>query len=152
MQNLRLSTAQVKFHQICTFVDSFCWKYIKFQLKNYKRVMSHDTEESCKIWRKNDLSFQKWQDFGEFWFEHLQVSKIWTLIGPFRANYITFDLKKVQRSYLSWHWRFMQNLRKNWRVVWKMTWGIWQIFTSAYKSQNWDFYWVLLSKVENVWA
>ena len=152
MQNLRLSTAQVKFHQICTFIDSFCWKYIKFQLKNYKRVMSHDTEESCKIWRKNDLSFQKWQDFGEFWFEHLQVSKIWTLIGPFRANYITFDLKKVQRSYLSWHWRFMQNLRKNWLVVWKMTWGIWQIFTSAHKSQNWDFYWVLLSKVENVWA
>ena len=39
--------------------------------------------------------------------------------------------KKVQRSYLSWHWRAMQNLKKNWLVVWKMTWRIWQIFTRA---------------------
>ena len=37
--------------------------------------------------------------------------------------------KKVQRSYLSWHWRVMKNLKKNWLLVWKMTWGIWQIFT-----------------------
>ena len=37
--------------------------------------------------------------------------------------------KKVQRSYLSWHWRAMQNLKKNWLVVWEMTRGIWQIFT-----------------------
>ena len=29
--------------------------------------------------------------------------------------------KKVQGSYLSWHWRFMQNLKKNWLVLWKMT-------------------------------
>ena len=25
----------------------------------------------------------------------------------------------------------MQNLKKNWLVVWKITWGIWQIFTRA---------------------
>ena len=42
--------------------------------------------------------------------------------------------KKVQRSYLSWHWRVMQNLKKNWLVAWKMTWGIWQIFTRALES------------------
>ena len=28
-----LLTAQVKFHQICTLIGYFCWKYIKFQLK-----------------------------------------------------------------------------------------------------------------------
>ena len=27
--------------------------------------------------------------------------------------------KKVQRSYISWHWRIMQNLKKNWLMVWK---------------------------------
>ena len=32
--------------------------------------------------------------------------------------------KKVQRSYISWNWRVMQNLKKNWLAVWKMTWGI----------------------------
>ena len=29
---------------------------------------------------------------------------------------------KVQRSYLSWHWRDMQILKKTWIVVWKQTW------------------------------
>ena len=42
--------------------------------------------------------------------------------------------KKVQRSYISWHWRVMRNLKKNWLVVWKMTWGIRAIFTRARKS------------------
>ena len=39
--------------------------------------------------------------------------------------------KKVQRSYLSWHWRVMQNLKKDWLLVWQMTWGIREIFTRA---------------------
>ena len=30
--------------------------------------------------------------------------------------------KKVHRSYLSWHWTVIQNFKKNWLVVWKMTW------------------------------
>ena len=37
VQNFRLSTAQVKFHQICTLIGYFCWKYIKFQLKKVWR-------------------------------------------------------------------------------------------------------------------
>ena len=45
----------------------------------------------------------------------------------------------------------MQSLKKNWFVVWKMTWGIWQIFTRALeKSKSWDFHGTLLSKGENV--
>ena len=60
VQNFRHLTAHVKFHQIFTLIGSFCWNYIKFQLKKYKRVISHDTEEWWKIWRKTDLLFQKW--------------------------------------------------------------------------------------------
>ena len=41
---------------------------------------------------------------------------------------------KVQKSYLSWHWRVMQVLKKNWLVVWKKTWEIRQIFTRAFES------------------
>ena len=33
LQNFGLSTAQVEFHLVCTLIESFCWKYIKFQLK-----------------------------------------------------------------------------------------------------------------------
>ena len=54
--------------------------------------------------------------------------------GLFLTNIYNVWAEKVQRSYLSWHWRVMQNLKKNWLVVWKMTWGIWQIFTRAFKS------------------
>ena len=42
--------------------------------------------------------------------------------------------KKVERSYLSWHWTVMQSLKKSWLVVWKMTWVIWKIFTWAIES------------------
>ena len=38
---------------------------------------------------------------GKFSPEHLKVSKIFPLMGSFRAKYILFELKKVQRSYLS---------------------------------------------------
>ena len=42
--------------------------------------------------------------------------------------------KKVQRTYVSWHWRVMQNLKKNWLMVWKITWVIWGIITRALES------------------
>ena len=57
MQNFRLSTTHVKFHRICILIGSFCWKYIKFQAKKYREVMSHDTEDWCKIYGKTDLLF-----------------------------------------------------------------------------------------------
>ena len=49
--------------------------------------------------------------------------------------------KKVQRSYLSWHWRVMQNLKKNWLVAWKMTWGIWWMFTEHSKVSKLELWW-----------
>ena len=39
--------------------------------------------------------------------------------------------KKVQRSYVLWHWSLMQNLKEN--LASKITWVIWQIFTRALK-------------------
>ena len=60
-------------------------------------------------------------------------------------------VKKVQRSYVSWSWWLMQNLKKNWSVVSKMT-RIWWNLTRALKSlQNLHFYLLLLCKVFNVW-
>ena len=39
--------------------------------------------------------------------------------------------KKVQQSYLSWHWRVIKTLKKNSFFIWKMTWIIWWILTRA---------------------
>ena len=71
------------------------WKYIKFQLKNYRGVMSHHIEEWYKIWRKIDLLFVKWQEFGKFWPEHLKFSKFSLWLVPFVQNR-TFYLKKYK--------------------------------------------------------
>ena len=60
--------------------------------------------------------------------------------------------KKVQRSFVSWHWRFMQNLKGNWFVVSKLTRIRW-IFIQALKSlKNVHFDWFLAWKVCNVWS
>ena len=39
--------------------------------------------------------------------------------------------KKVERSYVWLHWILMQNLKENWLLLSKMTWGIWEVFTRA---------------------
>ena len=111
VQSVRLSTAQVKFHQIYTLMGSFCQKYIKFQLKKYKGVMYHNTEEWCKIWRKANLLFLKWQDFGEFWFENSKASKLHFDCSLVCKLYNIWP-KKIQRSRLLWQWSVMQNVRK----------------------------------------
>ena len=52
--------------------------------------------------------------------------------------------KKVQRNYFSWHWKGMQNLKKTWFVVSKMT-NIWWILIWALKSlKNLHLYWYFL--------
>ena len=73
--------------------------------------MSHDTEEWCKIWRKNNFLFQKWQEFRELWSKYSKFSKICTLIGPFCAKYIKFDLKEYwglifHDTEETWHAKF----------------------------------------------
>ena len=56
---------QSKVWKICTLIDSYCGKYLMFELKKYRGVIFHDTEEWCKIWRKTDLWFAKWrEEFG----------------------------------------------------------------------------------------
>ena len=57
--------------------------------------MSHDIEEWCKIWRKTDLLFQKWHQFGEFWPEHSKFTKflLWLF---FCGRYVTCYQKKYR--------------------------------------------------------
>ena len=67
----------LKVSKIYTLMGCFWPKYIMFELKKYRGVIFHDTEEWCKIWRKTDLWFGKWhEEFGKFSPEHLKVSKL----------------------------------------------------------------------------
>ena len=71
-------------------------KVYKILAKKYGEVISHDPENWRKIRRKTDLLFQKWQEFGEIWSEHLKVSKTCTFICSSSAKYLIFDLKKYR--------------------------------------------------------
>ena len=109
-----------KISKIFTLMGFFRAKYILFKLKKYKGIIFHETEEGYKIRRGTGLSFQNWRkQFDKFWPEHSKVLKIFTLIGPFytffhfnRLLLYIFWAKKVQRGYLSWNWRGIQNLER----------------------------------------
>ena len=47
------------FLKFCTLMGSFCKNHIKFQLKKYRGVIFHDTEQLYKIWRNADLVVSK---------------------------------------------------------------------------------------------
>ena len=51
--------------------------------------------------------------------------------------------EKIEKSDLSWQWRVMQSLKKNWLVVSNMTWEIWWMFTQPLKSLKISFRWAL---------
>ena len=66
-----------KVSKMFTLMGSFWAKYILFDLKKYGRVMVHDREKWCKLWRGIGLWFEKWpEDFSKFSQEHLKVSKL----------------------------------------------------------------------------
>ena len=105
VQNFILLTAQSKFHQICTLIGYFCWKYI------YK-------VSAKKIWKKYVSWYQRVvQNLKKNLF-FVSKSRIWWIliraIGSFCATKV-YNLwpKKVQRSHIPWHWTVMQNLKKN---------------------------------------
>ena len=122
--------------------------------KKYRGAILHDIEEWYKIWSGINLSFENWhEEFDKFWPDHLKVSKIFTLMGSFWV-YIVWA-KKVQRSYLSWHWRGMQNSKRNRLVVYfKIDMRNFDKFWPEHLkvSKKFPFNWLFLSKVYIVWA
>ena len=116
--------------------------------------MFDGTEYSCNIWRKSDLSFQNWHEqFGKFSPEHVWKSRNWDFDGILLSKVENVWAQQLQGSFLSWQWRMIPNLQRNWLVSSKLTWGIWQILTRALENfKNLHFNWLLLTKVFNVWA
>ena len=87
----------LKVSKIFILMCSFWAKYILFELKKYRGVIFHETEEGYKIWRGIDLLFQNWQkEFDKFWPECSNVSKIFTLMSSFWSKYILFELKRYR--------------------------------------------------------
>ena len=82
-----------------------------------------------------------------------QKSKNLHFDGLLLSKEYTFLDEKVQKSYISCHWRVMQSLRKNWLLVSKNdSRNLVNFNASSGKSGNVHFDVLLLSKEYYVWA
>ena len=81
--------------------------------------------------KKNWLVVSKLtQGIGRILSQTLECLKYLHFNGKVLTELYNVWAKKIQKNYVWWHWRLIQNLKENWLVLSKMTWGIWQIFTS----------------------
>ena len=73
-----------KISKICTLMGCFWPKYIMFELSKYRGVIFDETQDWCKVWRENDMCFQKWhEEFDHFYQSAFGSLKIGTFIGSF---------------------------------------------------------------------
>ena len=106
-------------------------------MKKYRRAMSHNTEECPKFEEK--LTLVSKNDMRNLVNFNVSSGKSESLHFDVLLFSIAYEVsaKKVQKNYLSWHWKKIQTLKKNWLFIWKMTWGIWWTLTWAVeKSEN----------------
>ena len=97
--------------------------YVSWQLKmmqKSKRNWLVNSKLTWGIWRSLTRALENLKNLH---FNGLPLTKVYN-VWP----------KKVQGSYVWWHWILMQNLKENWLLLSKMTWGIWEVFTRGLES------------------
>ena len=107
-----------------------------FERKKCRRIMPQDTEEWWPVWRKTDSWLGSKNDMRNLVSFNASSGKSENLHFDVLLLSIAYKVsaKKVQKNYLSWHWKKIQTLKKNWLFIWKMTWGIWWTLTWAVES------------------
>ena len=115
--------------QFCTLLGSFCKNHIKFQPKKYRRLISHDIREWCKV--KEKLTCSYIYDMRSLMNFHptTQKSKNFTLMHYFCPKYMRFELKKYRGV-------IFHDIEQ-WCKIWinpglrvsKVGWGIWHWWT-----------------------
>ena len=91
-------------------------------IQNLKRNWLVSSKLTQRIWRVLTRALENLKNLH---FNVLLLTKVYNVW-----------IKKIQRSYVRWHWRLMQNLKENWLVLSKMTWRIWQIFIHRLKNSD----------------
>ena len=102
----------------CTLVDCFCPKHVsarKCHRNNYDMTLKGDAKFNRKLTGglKNDIKNLVNYHASSQKSEHLHFN------GLLLFKVYNVWAKKLERSYVSWHWRVMQYLKKSWLVVWK---------------------------------
>ena len=114
------------------------WSYVSWQWRVTQKLKRNWLVVLKLTWTSQILN-RALEKYNFFCFNWLLVTKVYIVWAT-----------KVQRSYLSLHWGVTQILKKDWPVVWKKTWEIWQIFTIALENVKIGTL-ILLSKGEKVW-
>ena len=91
---------------------------------------------------KNDM-----RNLANFHQSNVRKSENWDFDGILLSKVENVRAQNLQGSFVSWPWRMIQNLKRNWLVSSKLTWGIWQILTRALENPR-----LLLRKVCNAWT
>ena len=121
-------TTALKSLKIGIFAGSFIQSY---EFKIYREIFCHDMQN----WKGNLLFVSKltWR----LWWilaQALENLKNSHNNGQSFTKVYNVWVKKVQRSYVWWQWILIQNLKKNWLLLSKLTWGIWETFTRTLES------------------
>ena len=115
MKILRISSAQVKIQQIHVIfetINQFFFEHVITLQCEKKQIFDTFLAEILYTFNKRSLLRYKFCEISA-----IGSLKFCTLMGSFCPNHIKFQLNKVQKSYLSWHWRVLKSLKKNWLVV-----------------------------------
>ena len=76
-------------------------------------------KSDAKFEKEPDSLLGKWRvGFGKFSQEHSKVSKLELCWNPFAQSR---KFMTLQKSYVSWQWRMIQKLKRNWHVILKLT-------------------------------
>ena len=78
------------------------------------------------------MCFLKWHiEFGKFSLVHYRKPQNCEFDGIHLSKVENVWAQNLKGSYVSWQRKMMQNLKTNWLVSLKLTWGIWPILTQA---------------------
>ena len=115
-------------------MGSFSWKGIKFYMKSTEELFLMTLESDAKFEEKLALGFKN--DMTNLVNFNVNSCKFENLHFDMLLSSIAYKVsaKKVQKSYVPWHGRVIQTLKKNSLFVWKITWEIWWIITQAVKN------------------
>ena len=105
-----------------TSMGFFCPKYMRFKVKKYRGVIFYDTEQLCKTWINPHLVVLKmaW-GIGWTFIRALKSLKNYTVMDSLCPKHIMFQLENFREiTYVSWHWRVMENVKEKWLLAWKM--------------------------------
>ena len=100
-------------------MGSFYPKYIRFELKNFRGIVFHDTDQWCKIWINPGLVVSKMICGWAFIRTLKSLKNCILMVSSLSKAY--FSVRIYHKNYVSWHWMVLQNLKKDWLVTCKMT-------------------------------